>query len=185
MMQIHILSSTDRSKSNALKVATYADRILSNKASTKLFSLEDYPTQDVAGGKYDETPDSVTEFNEQFLAADGFVFVIPEYNGGFPGILKLFYDYLPFPKALNKVPVCLIGEAAGAFGALRPVDHFSQLLIYRQAHVFPERIMIQRVNDSFDEDNGISSDKLQNLWEKQLNGFPEFVEQINARLVET
>lgn len=184
MTRIHILSATDRPNSNALKVARYADQFLSEKATTQIYSLKDFPMEDVVGGKYNDKPASVKEFNAEFLDADGFVFVIPEYNGGFPGILKLFYDYLPFPKALNKVPVCLIGEAAGAFGALRPVEHFTQLLVYRQAHVFPERIFIQRVNDSFDEKGGVSSEKLQKLWEKQLNGFPGFVEQINARLVE-
>ncbi|MDZ7720481.1 MAG: NAD(P)H-dependent oxidoreductase [Balneolaceae bacterium] len=184
MSHIHILSATDRPNSNALKVAGYANQFLSKKATTRIFSLKDFPIRDVAGGKYNDKPQSVEEFNEKFLSADGFVFVIPEYNGGFPGILKLFYDYLPFPKAFNKSPICLIGEAAGAFGALRPVEQFSQLLIYRQAHIFPERIFIQRVNDSFDEEEGLISEKMQKLWEKQLNGFPDFVEKINAGLVE-
>lgn len=184
MNRIHILSATDRPDSNALKVAGYANQFLSQKAATKIFSLKDFPLADVVGGKYHDKPTSVEEFNKEFLDADGFVFVIPEYNGGFPGILKLFYDYLPFPKALNKVPVCLIGEAAGAFGALRPIEHFSQLLIYRQAHIFPERMFIQRVNDSFDEEEGLTSERMQKLWEKQLNGFPDFVEKIHAELVE-
>lgn len=184
MIQIHILSATDRPNSNALKVAEYANQFLSEKATTKIFSLRDFPIRDVAGGKYNDRPESVQEFTSKFLDADGFVFVIPEYNGGFPGILKLFYDYLPFPKAFQKAPVCLIGEAAGAFGALRPVEHFSQLLIYRQAHIFPERMFIQRVNDSFDEEDGLTSEKMQKLWEKQLKGFPDFVEKINAELVE-
>lgn len=185
MIRIHILSATDRPNSNALKVATYANQFLSKKASTKIFSLKDFPLKDVAGGKYHDKPSSVEEFNKEFLDADGFVFVIPEYNGGFPGILKLFYDYLPFPEAFNKVPICLIGEAAGAFGALRPVEQFSQLLTYRQAHIFPERMFIQRVNDAFDEVEGLTSEKMQKIWEKQLNGFPEFVERIAAELVES
>lgn len=184
MTRIHILSATDRPNANALKVAKYADQFLSKKATTKIFSLKDFPLEDVVGGKYHDKPSSVEEFNKEFLDADGIVFVVPEYNGGFPGILKLFYDYLPFPKALNKVPVCLIGEAAGAFGALRPIEHFTQLLIYRQAHVFPERMFIQRVNDSFDEEEGLTSEKMQKLWEKQLNGFPGFVEKIKTELIE-
>lgn len=184
MAQIHILSATDRPNSNALKVATYADQFLSKKATTEIFSLKDFPIKDVEGGRYHDRPEPVEKFTNEFLDANGFVFVIPEYNGGFPGILKLFYDYLPFPKAFHKLPICLIGEAAGAFGALRPVEQFSQLLIYRQAHIFPERMFIQRVNDSFDEEDGFISEKMQKLWEKQLNGFPDFVEKINAKLVE-
>lgn len=181
MSLIHILSSTDRPGSNAMKVSKYAAGFISKKAECRIFSLRDFPLADVHGGKYGSTPDSVKEFNESFLEADGILFVIPEYNGGFPGILKVFFDYLPFPKAMEMVPVSTIGEAAGAFGALRPVEQFEQLLKYRKAYIYPERMFIQRVNDSFDPENGLSNSKLQDLLESQLNGFPDFVELIGEQ----
>ncbi|MDX1590329.1 MAG: NAD(P)H-dependent oxidoreductase [Balneolaceae bacterium] len=181
MSLIHILSATDRPESNARKVAEYASTFFEGKAQFEIFSLMDFPLKDVYGGKYHDKPDSVKEFNRRFLAADGFLFVIPEYNGGFPGILKVFFDYLPFPDALQKVPVSLIGEAAGAFGALRPVEQFQQLLIYRKAYIYPERMLIQRVNDSFDPVEGMKNSKLQKTLESQLNGFPEFVDQIRQK----
>ncbi|WP_069130113.1 NADPH-dependent FMN reductase [Rhodohalobacter halophilus] len=180
MSRIHILSSTDRPGSNALKVSKYAERYLTKKAETEIFSLMDYPFEDVVGGKYGNTPDSVKDFNSKFLDADGFLFVIPEYNGGFPGVLKFFFDYLPFPKALELKPVSLIGEAAGAFGALRPVEQFEQLLKYRKAYIYPERMFIQRVNDSFDPESGINKEILQKLLLSQLDGFPDFVEKIKS-----
>ncbi|MCC5914509.1 MAG: NAD(P)H-dependent oxidoreductase [Balneolaceae bacterium] len=178
MSLIHIISATDRPGSNALKVSKYVESKLSEYADTKIFSLRDYPLADLHGGKYGNTPNSVKEFNSELLKADGFLFVIPEYNGGFPGILKLFFDYLPFPDALELKPVSLIGEAAGAFGALRPVEQFEQLLKYRKAYVYPERMFIQRVNDTFDEEDGLSNDVLQGLLESQLKNFPDFVEAV-------
>lgn len=181
MSLIHIISATDRPGSNAYKVSKYVDTHLSVKAKTKIISLRDFPLADVAGGKYGKAPDSVKEFNKEFLKADGFLFVIPEYNGGFPGILKLFYDYLPFPQAFDKKPVSLIGEAAGAFGALRPVEQFEQLLKYRKAYIYPERMFIQRVNDSFDAEKGLKDEKMQELLESQLSGFPEFVQLIQSQ----
>jgi chromate reductase, NAD(P)H dehydrogenase (quinone) len=180
MSLIHILSSTDRPGSNAYKVSKYAKTFLSEKSEVEIITLRDFPAADVAGGKYGNTPESVKKFNAKFLSADGYLFVIPEYNGGFPGILKLFFDYLPFPEALEKKPVSLIGEAAGAFGALRPVEQFEQLLKYRKAYIYPERMFIQRVNDTFDEDNGLSNKTLQGLFEKQLDGFPDFVDLITT-----
>ena len=183
MLKINILSSTDRPNSNAMKVSRYAERILADNADTKIISLEDYPLQDVAGGKYGKTPESVEEFNQEFLDADGFLFVIPEYNGGFPGVLKVFVDYLPFPKSMYRVPVSLIGEAAGAFGALRPVEQFEQILSYRNAHIFPEKMLIQQVNNTFDEEKGLKSEKLQELLLKQLSDFPAFVESIKQELL--
>lgn len=181
MISIHVLAATDRPGSNAYKVAKYANQFLAEKADTKIFSLKDFPLKDVAGGKYGNVPESVKNFNNEFLNADGFLFVVPEYNGGFPGILKLFYDYLPFPEAFNMAPVSLIGEAAGAFGALRAVEQFEQLLKYRKAHIYPERIFIQRVNDAFDEEHGLKNDNLQEKLESQLTNFPDFVETITAK----
>lgn len=178
-MKIHILSSTDRPGSNAMKVSEYAKGIISENCEVEIFSLRDYPLQDVVGGKYGEEIESVKSFNNKFLDADGFLFVIPEYNGGFPGILKMFYDYLPFPKAFSRVPVSLIGEAAGAFGALRSVEQFSQLLSYRNAHIFPDTMYIQRVNDSFDPKEGLKNETLQKLLLTQLNDFTKFVKKVN------
>lgn len=178
-MKIHILSSTDRPKSNAMKVSEYAKGIISENCDVEIFSLRYYPFQDVAGGKYGEEVESVKSFNNKFLDADGFLFVIPEYNGGFPGVLKVFYDYLPFPKAFQRMPVSLIGEAAGAFGAMRPVEQFAQLLSYRNAYIFPDSMYIQRVNDSFDPKEGLKNEKLQKLLHTQLHDFTEFVKKMS------
>ncbi|TVQ03431.1 MAG: NADPH-dependent oxidoreductase [Balneolaceae bacterium] len=183
-MKINILSSTDRPGSKAMNVSGYAAGILSRYVDTEVFSLEDYPLADVAGGKYGRTPQSVNEFNSSFLDADGFLFVIPEYNGSFPGILKIFIDYLPFPVALERRPISLIGESSGAFGAMRAVEQFEQILKYRKAYIFPERMFIQRVDKTFDSGSGLSSDVLQKLLEKQLKEFPEFVESLTKQLVE-
>lgn len=179
MKSIHILSSTDRPDSNALKVSTYAKEFLEGKANVELFSLKDFPYADVVGGRYGEDIDSVSKFNDAFLDTDGFLFVVPEYNGGFPGVLKLFIDYLPFPDAMYKMPVSFIGEAAGSFGALRPVEHLQQILSYRKALIYSERMFISGVNENFDPKHGLKSDMLQGLLEDQLNGFVTFVEQVS------
>ena len=179
-MKIHILSATDRPGSNAAKVSRYASGIISKHAETAIFSLKDYPLQDVAGGKYGKEIASVDAFNSSFLEADGYLFVIPEYNGGFPGVLKVFYDYLPFPESFHHTPVSLIGEAAGVFGALRAVEQFEQLLKYRKAYIFPERMFIQGVNQNFDETNGLKNEKMQELLCNQLSQFPEFVRAITG-----
>src|SRR6056297_3235896 len=179
-MKIHILSSTDRPGSNALKVSKYAAGYIRKKATVEIFSLKDYPFEELKGGKYGNTPESVKKFNSDFLDADGFLFVISEYNGGFPGILKFFWDYLPVPEAMSHKPVSLIGEAASAFGALRPVEQFEQLLKYRKAYIYPERMLIQRVNDSFDPESSLTNDTLQKLLMSQLDGFPDFVEKIKS-----
>lgn len=179
MNTIHILSSTDRPGSNALKVSNYVKEFMDDKTNVELFSLKDFPYADVVGGKYGKDIESVKSFNDAFLDADGFLFVVPEYNGGFPGVLKLFIDYLPFPDAMYKMPVSFIGEAAGSFGALRPVEHLQQILSYRKALIYSERMFISGVDKNFDREDGLKSDMLQGLLEDQLTGFITFVEQVS------
>ena len=47
---------------------------------------------------YKQPKPAVTALVERFLKADGVVFVVPEYNGSMPGVLKLFIDMLPYPQ---------------------------------------------------------------------------------------
>lgn len=181
MSTIHILSSTDRPGSNALEVSNYVKEFMDDKTNVDLFSLKDFPYADVLGGKYGEDIKSVKAFNDAFLDADGFLFVVPEYNGGFPGVLKLFIDYLPFPDAMYKMPVSFIGEAAGSFGALRPVEHLQQILSYRKAIIYSERMFIKGVDENFDREKGLKSEMLQGLLEDQLTGFITFVDLLSRK----
>lgn len=179
MTKINILSGTDRPDSNALKVSTYVSDIFREKdVLTEVHSLEDFPLKDVAGGRYGDDIPSVKKFNEGVLSGDGLVIVTPEYNGGFPGILKMFIDYLPFPQAFEKYPLCFIGEAAGYFGALRPVEQLQAIATYRKAHIYPERLFIPRVNKEFDQETGLSDDLKSELLQSQVEGFIMFTEQI-------
>lgn len=70
----------------------------------EVISLADFPLEEVVGGRYGKKLPAVEAFRKPILEADGLVFVIPEYNGSFPGILKMFIDYLPFPGLSKKCP---------------------------------------------------------------------------------
>lgn len=175
-MKLKVISCTDRPNSWALKVSNYVSSLYGKEGvEVGVVSLEDFPLQDVVGGKYGKEIDSVNKFREPILKADGLVFVIPEYNGSFPGILKVFIDYLPFPEAFEKMPMAFIGEAAGAFGALRSVEQFQMIVNYRNALQFPERVFIPRVSKEFDPDKGLQDDFKQELLESQVKNFVNFV----------
>jgi NAD(P)H-dependent FMN reductase len=181
MTRINILSATDRPNSNALKVSLYVQSLYEERGvQTKICTLRDFPINDVAGGRYGSDIPSIAEFNDEVLDADGLIMVVPEYNGGFPGILKLWIDYLPFPESFKKLPIALIGEAAGAFGALRPVEQLQMILAYRNANVFPERVFIPRVKRDFDPETGLSDDFTQKLLLSQTDGFIRFIEMLVA-----
>lgn len=177
MPKITILSATDRPGSMSLKVSKFVQTKFNEQgAETDLVSLEDYPLADVAGGKYGTDIPSVIDFNERVLDADGLVLVIPEYNGSFPGILKVFVDYLPFPDAFEKFPIAFIGEAAGAFGALRAVEQMQLIANYRNALNFPERVFMQRVSKIFNETDGITDQMTAKLMDSLVANFTSFTD---------
>ncbi len=178
MNKINILSSTDRPGSMALKISEYIKPLFENEGvETEIISLSDFPIQDVAGGKYGQDIPSVKEFNARVLDCDGLVMVIPEYNGSFPGILKVFIDYLPFPKAFNKLPIAFIGESAGAFGSLRSVEQVQMIANYRNAYLFPERVFMQRVNSIFNPKDGITDEMTEKLMHSLIKNFAAFTER--------
>ncbi|MDG5767948.1 NAD(P)H-dependent oxidoreductase [Balneolales bacterium ANBcel1] len=176
MNTIAILSGTDRPGSQALKVANHIKPLYeAHGVEARVISLEEFPLGEVAGGKYGQSLPEVEAFRNRVLEADGIVMVIPEYNGSFPGILKVFIDYLPFPEAFDKKPIAFVGEAAGAFGALRAVEQLQMVCSYRNAHNYPERVFIQRVRNNFSEDEGIKDKMVAELLESQVKGFIRFV----------
>lgn len=181
-IKLNIISGTDRANSHALKIARHLEpRYEKLGAEAEIISLEDFPLCDVAGGKYRKQIKSVGEFNARVLNCDGLIFVIPEYNGSFPGILKMFIDYLPFPSAFEKLPICMVGEATGTFGALRAVEQFQGVCGYRNAYIFPERVFIPHVKDNFDEKEGIRNSFENELLTDQIHNFYAFVKGVKQK----
>lgn len=181
MKNIAIVSGTDRKGSNALKVSTYLQKAYTEAgAKATVIDLQHFPIQAVAGGAYGQDLPEIKAFNQAFLEADGVVMVVPEYNGSFPGILKLFIDYLPFPSAFLGLPMAFVGESAGSFGALRPVEQLQMVAAYRNAYQFPERVFINKVGQNFDEEKGPLEPLQNELLHKQVENFVRFVEQLKA-----
>ena len=191
-LKITIVSGTDRAGSKTRLVTDYIYGRLSEQTNTlqpeptphielTILDLADYPTADVVGGVYGKTPASVEAFHQPFLDADGIIFVVPEYNGSFPGILKLFIDYLPHPEALKGVPVGYVSNASGYFGGLRAVEQLQMVCGYRYALSFEERVFIPAVHREFDPEKGISDPFRQSLMESFLERFPQFV-TVNTRI---
>jgi NAD(P)H-dependent FMN reductase len=60
------------------------------------------------------------QFSETVLRADGLIIVAPEYNHGYPGILKHVLD-TNLKEYIHK-PVGLCGVSAGGFGGTRVVE---------------------------------------------------------------
>lgn len=181
MINLEIISGTDRPGSNALRIARYLQKLYAQlDTRANILNLQKFPVQETAGGHYGKELPGLKAFVEPLMDADGVIIVCPEYNGGYPGILKLFIDYLPYPNSLNKKPVCFVGEATGAFGGLRAVEQLQQVTGYRNAYLFPERIFIPHIHKNFDEEEGIRDPFQQELLENQVSNFVQYIKDLQT-----
>ncbi|MCA9323430.1 MAG: NAD(P)H-dependent oxidoreductase [Planctomycetes bacterium] len=128
-------------------------------------------------GAYKAPGTDVKAMVDRFLVADGVVFLVPEYNGSYPGVLKLYIDMLPYPEGFEARPCAFIGLAAGQFRALRAVEHLQAVVGYRNGHIFPRRVFIGDSYKQFDfEAQGALVDlELRERLTDQAKGFAAFI----------
>jgi len=178
---IVIIAGTNRPGSNTRKVTTHVETVYhSLGVPVQVLDLAEMPLEIFAPSAYEKPPASFKKFKDAILAADGLVVVTPEYNGSIPGVLKYFIDMLPFPESLERRPVCFIGLAAGLWGALRPSEHLQQIFAYRNALVFPERVLLPGVNNLVADDGKLHGVTEKNL-RQQATKFIRFVEQVREK----
>ncbi|OAM88241.1 flavoprotein [Termitidicoccus mucosus] len=174
-MMIEIICGTNRPGSNTRKVASQIEAIYHAQGTpASLLDLAELPPAIFDPASYAEKPAAFGRFRDRVLAADGLVIVTPEYNGGAPGVLKYFIDMLPFPESLARKPLAFVGVAAGAWGALRPVEHLLQIAVNLNAHVYPGRVLIPGIFQALDESGRLKNADLVKRLEEQARGFAEF-----------
>jgi len=179
-MHIVVVCGTNREGALSRCLAEEAAETYRRKEhSVDLLDMNEMPVEILQGTAYKERPASVAALVNRFLKADGAVFVIPEYNGSYPGILKLFVDMLPYPEGFESRPCAFLGLAAGQFKSLRAVEHFQQVAGYRNAYNFPRRIFI---GDSFKQfvDGKLADDALSKRLDEQAEGFLSFIGRVKS-----
>lgn len=177
----YIVSGTNRPNSRTLKIAKIVESIFLDQGQTvELLDLADVPFHEMTGVNYppSEPPTKLKELTSKFLAAEGIVFIVPEYNGSMPGALKYFIDHWKYPEAFEYRPVCFVG-LGGRFGGLRAVEHLQQVFGYRNAFIYPERVFLINIWNTL-KDNELNDPMAMNLLRSQAAGFGRFVKALQA-----
>jgi NAD(P)H-dependent FMN reductase len=177
---ILIISGTNRPGSNALKVSHLLQgHYGAADAPVEVFSLEQLPPEIFQGTAYATKPPAMQELQQRVLQARGLHVVTPEYNGSFPGVLKMFIDMLKFPESFDRKPVAFVGEAAGLWGGLRSVEQLQMIFGYRNAHVYPDRVFIPGVNQKLDATGRLTDPAIDERLARQAAGFAAFARTVN------
>ncbi|MEP7164623.1 MAG: NADPH-dependent FMN reductase [Ferruginibacter sp.] len=161
---ITIISGTNRDN-NTKKVALEYQRFLKEKnIEVALLSLDEQQVfvRDAA----------FLQMEEQYLVpAIKFIIIMPEYNGSYPGILKLMIDNTDISKVWWHKKVLLTGVSTGRAGNLRGMDHLTGSLLYMKMLVHPNRLPISVVDKLMDADNHFSDAGTIHAIKTQLDEF--------------
>ena len=163
-----ILGSTRRGR-HSPKVARFiAERMRRNeRIETEILDLAEYnfPIMEERLRLRDDPPPGLKEFSEKIGRADSLVIVTPEYNNGYPGVLKNALDYL-LPEYQRK-PIAIVTVSAGGFGGINCLAQLRLVTLGMGAFPIPAALPVSRVQDSFDEEGNPKDES----YEKRAQAF--------------
>ena len=132
---------------------------------TRFFDTRDFqmPTDDYGT----EIKDLFPEWRDAIVRADGLVIVSPEYNHGYPGILKSVLDLLLKEYIHKAVAVC--GVSAGPWGGTRVIEALATTVRELGLTITFTDLNFPGVRQKFDENGKL----LDEAYEKRVQGFLE------------
>jgi NAD(P)H-dependent FMN reductase len=164
---ITVISGTNRPDSNTLKVSkAYIQLLEKQEVSCQLFCLTKLPRELAFTDLFNNRSTGFQQIIDKYILPSGkFVFISPEYNGSYPGILKTFLDALP-PDLNRGKKAGLVGVSNGRAGNLRGMDHLTGVLHYLGMFVHPNKQPVSSVTTLISEDGKIRDELTLKILEK-------------------
>ena len=159
MPNIHVILGSTRQGRSGERVARWfmAHARARSDLDVELVDLRDWPLPffdqqmpPMMGGYSDEAQQ---RWAEQVARADGYVLVTPEYNHGYPAVLKNALDHL-FSE-WNGKPVAFVGYG-GPGGGLRAVEQLRQVVVELEMVPMRQQVAIAGVYAAFDQDGRLA-----------------------------
>jgi len=166
---ITIISGTQRPGSNTQKVALIYQQLLKEKGkNTNILSLEglNILRRDADFEKIER---------EILIPTKAFIIITPEYNGSFPGSLKLLIDACKPPVVWHNKKVLLTGVSSGRAGNLRGMDHLTGIFNHIKITVHPNKLPLSGINNLLTETGTFKDEATLMAVNQQLDEFLAWV----------
>jgi NAD(P)H-dependent FMN reductase len=123
------------------------------EADFELVDLRDYPLPLYETPPTAEQQATAQRWAEKIDAADGYILVTPEYNHGYPAVLKNALDHAY--REWNRKPVGFVSYGGHAAG-YRAVEQLRQVAVELQMVPIREQVGIQAPWNAFDADGNLT-----------------------------
>ncbi|MFZ1704134.1 MAG: NAD(P)H-dependent oxidoreductase [Saprospiraceae bacterium] len=150
---IEIISGTNRPKSRTIQISQLVESIVQQQMPCNMIDLAELNfSSTLSEFSFDKTHNNhaVRLWQQsRLIPSNHWIIVVPEYNGSFPGILKVWIDALSTQDAKDTFfgkKIGLIGVSSGRSGNVRGLDHLTSILHYLDVNVFPFKLPISSVD---------------------------------------
>ena len=177
-LHIPVVLGTARKSRKSEQVANLVMRLVSQRdaSQSELVDVKDHIQEAVTVPPWGEggTETNATKWKEIVDRADALVLVVPEYNHGYPGELKLLLDSLH--SEYKGMPVGIVGVSSGILGGARVIDHIKPVLIEMYLHPIHTSVNFMSVGKAFNEDGTLANEKVSEYISKMLSELEETAE---------
>lgn len=151
---VKIIVGTNRKDSVSKNIASIYLEILENlNTPSQILHLEDLPHDFVFSALYEnngKNPD-YNAFHQKVKEGQKFVFIVPEYNGSFPGILKAFIDGMTYPNSFRNKKCALVGISSGIGGGGIALSHLTDIFHYLGMHVLALKPKLAKIEENMSD----------------------------------
>ncbi len=159
------------------KIAQYYKTILDAKfdGPSQIVDLAHLPADFTGTALYDNNGKNAVfnEIREKVQSSDKLVFIVPEYNGSFPGVVKAFIDGLKYPEGIRDKKGALIGISSGVQGGVFAMSHLTDIFNYLGMHVLALKPKLAGIEKNWDGEK-ITNDLYNTLLHQQAEKLVEF-----------
>lgn len=166
---ITIIIGTNRLPANSRPIGLIYKEILERKgAAVQLIDLSELPEDFVFSALYKNSGknEAFNHFGQLMRESQKYVFLVPEYNGSFPGVLKAFIDGMEYPGTFQGKKSALVGISSGGQGGGLALSHLTDILHYCGTHVLAFKPKLSRIEQNMTE-NKITNPFYLELLEQQ------------------
>jgi len=145
---ITIISCTNRKSSVSKTVSEfYNELLLQAGVESRILDLQELPVDFANPSLYESSGlnQVLNQMTQLIKDSDKFVFVVPEYNGSFPGVLKTFIDGMDYPNPFRNKKCALVGLSSGVQGGALALSHLTDIFNYLGMHVLALKVRMPRI----------------------------------------
>ena len=126
---------------------------------------------------------SVKRLKTEIAAAQGLLFVTPEYNRSIPGVLKNAIDCASRPygdSAWTGKPVAVMGASVGTLGTARAQYHLRQTFVFLNMYpVNQPEVMVSNAQKRFDQEGKLTDDTTKQLVRQLLSELVNWTKRLS------